>query len=168
MRPRAKVGLVAAGYILALVVAAVVAAAAVAFHVLVTSGPHMQGYSGMYAFFDGLVFLAAFAVASVLPTATALFFLRPYRAFWRVCSVVALVVALTAPAAFIEMTIDPRAVLAALAFLRILVAPLFVLLFLLSACFAPNRASRITLLVATVLETTGFAGWLAACCLRSS
>jgi hypothetical protein len=36
--------------------------------------------------------------------------------------------------------------------LRILVAPLFAIFFLLSGLFAPNRSARIALLVATAIE----------------
>jgi hypothetical protein len=85
MRASAKVGLIAIGY----VAAVLVAFGLVAIHVAFTSGPDRQS-SGMYAFGDSLLLLAVFGVASVPASSAALFLLRPYRAFWLVLSVVAL------------------------------------------------------------------------------
>jgi len=160
MRPRVKVGLVVAGY----VVAFLVAFAVVAIHVAATSGPDRQVYGAMYGFGDDLLFLAVFGVAAVPPTAAALFFLRSYRSFWLVLSVVALAIATTGLVALIDYiaprTADTGSILhtwSALAGLRILSAPLFVLAFLLSGLFAPNRSSRIALLVATAIEAVVFA-----------
>jgi hypothetical protein len=160
MRPLVKVGLVVAGY----VVAVMVAVAAVAIYVAATNGPDRQGYSVMYGFGDDLLFLAVFGVAAVPATGAALFFLRPYRSFWLVLSVVALGIAATGLAALIDYvaprTADAHSILhawSALAPLRILIAPLFALNFFLSGLFAPNRSSRIALLVATVIEAAVFA-----------
>jgi len=160
MRPPAKVGLVVAGY----VVAFLVAFAVVAIHVAATSGPDRQVYGAMYGFGDDLLFLAVFGVAAVPPTAAALFFLRSYRSFWLVLSVVALAIATTGLVALIDYiaprTADTGSILhtwSALAGLRILSAPLFVLAFLLAGLFAPNRSSRIALLVATATEAAVFA-----------
>ena len=160
MRPVVKVGLVVAGY----VVAFLVAFAVVAIRVAATSGPDRQAYSVMYGFGDDLLFLAVFGVVAVPPTSAALFFLRPYRSFWLVLSVVALCIATTGLAALIDY-VAPRTAHAssilqawsALAGLRILGAPLFALAFLLSGLFAPNRSSRIALLVATAIEAAIFA-----------
>jgi hypothetical protein len=155
MRPLAKVGLVLAGFIAAFMVASAV----VAIHVAATSGPDRQGAGGMYGFGDDLLFLAVFGVAAVPATGTALFFLRPYRSFWPVLSVVALGVAITGITAVIDYvaagTADAHSFLytwSALAVLRILIAPLFALGFLLSGLFAPNQSSRIALLAATLIE----------------
>jgi len=118
----------------------------------------------MYGFGDDLLFLAVFGVAAVPPTAAALFFLRSYRSFWLVLSVVALGIATTGLIALIDYvaprTADAGSILhtwSALAGLRILSAPLFVLAFLLSGLVAPNRSSRIALLVATAIEAAVFA-----------
>jgi hypothetical protein len=155
MRAAGKVGLVAAGY----VGAVLVAVAAVAMYVASTSGPDRQTYAAMYDFGDSLLFLAVFGVAAVLPTGAALFFLRPHRSFWRALSIAALTIAATGLAAFIEYlasrATDAGSVLqawSALASLRMLVAPLFALIFLLSGVFAPNRSSRIALSLATLIE----------------
>src|SRR3989442_7961392 len=133
MRPLIKVGLVGAGYIGAFALASAVVTA----YVAATSGPDRQNYGAMLAFGDDLLFLAVFGVAAVVPTGAALFFLRPYRSFWGVLSVTALVVAATAVAAFFDYLTSQGSgahsvanAWSALAVLRILIAPLFALAFL--------------------------------------
>ena len=160
MRPLAKIGLVVAGY----VVAFLVASAVVAIHVAATSGPDAQASSGMYAFGDSVLFLAVFGVAAVPSTAAALFLLRSYRLFWLVLCVAALGIAATGLVALVDYVATRTAVAgsilgtwSALAVLRILIAPLFALGFLLSGLFAPNRNSRIALFIATAIEATVFA-----------
>ena len=159
MRVSVKIGLVAAGYVGAFLVASAV----VGVYVAATSGPDRQTYGVMYDFGDSLLFLGVFAAVGVLPTGAALFFLRPNRVFWLVLSAVALAIAATALAAFIAH-VTARAAGASsmlyasssLAGLRILVAPLFALAFFLSGLFAPNRAARITLFGVTVIEAGVF------------
>ena len=160
MRPLARVGLVLGGY----VVAFVVASALVAVYVAATSGPDRQASSGMYGFGDDLLFLAVFGIAAVPASGAALFFLKPYRSFWLALSVAALGIAATGLAAVIgyvaARTADAPPLLqtwSALAVLRILVAPLFALSFLLCGLLAPNRSSRFALLLATVVEAAVFA-----------
>ena len=160
MRPLAKVGLVGAGYVGALALAAAVVAA----YVLATSGPDQQHESGMAAFGDALLFLAVFSVAATAPTGAALYFLRPHRAFWRALSVCALALAITAIAALVAYTAphasDPESALGSwstAAVLRILIAPSLALAFLLSGVFAPGRGPRLALLGAAAVETSVFA-----------
>jgi len=160
MRPLARVGLVLGGY----VVAFVVASAVVSVYVAATSGPDRQAYSAMYGFGDDLLFLAVFGIAAVPASGAALFLLKLYRAFWLALSIAALGIAATALAALIgyvaARTADAPSLLhtwSGLAALRILVAPLFALGFLLSGLLAPNRSSRFALLAATVLEAAVFA-----------
>ena len=155
MRPLAKVTLVGLGYIGALAIAF----GAVSLYVASTNSPDRQTYAAMFAFGDSLLFLAVFGVAAVLPTGAALFFLRPYRPFWRVLSIAAVVIATTGVAAFFDFLAmrgsDPHSVAnvwSILAVLRVLVSPLFALAFLVSALFAPSHLLRIALLVATTLE----------------
>ena len=155
MRPLAKVTLVGLGYIGALAIAF----GAVSLYVASTNSPDRQTYAAMFAFGDSLLFLAVFGVAAVLPTGAALFFLRPYRPFWRVLSIAAVVMATTGIAAFFDFLAmrgtDPRSVASvwsALAVLRVLISPLFALAFLVSALFAPSHLPRVALLVATALE----------------
>ena len=111
------------------VVAFLIAFAVVAVYVAATSGPDRQASAGMFAFGDSLLFLAVFGVAAVVDY----------------------VAARTAEASSIVHAWS------ALAVLRILAAPLLTLAFFLSVLFAPNRSSRIALLVATVVEATVFA-----------
>jgi len=91
--PRQKVGLVAAGYLAAFLVAS----AAVAVRLATTTGPDAQAASGMYAFGDALL--------------------------WGALSV-----------------------------LRILVAPLLTLTFLVCAAMSPYRTPRVALLAAVAME----------------
>lgn len=149
-----KVAAVAGGY-----VAAVLAGlAAVAIRVASTSGSDAQASSGMYAFGDVLLFVAVFGVAALVPTAAALFFLRPYRRFWTALSALGLTVALTGVAAAIlfavgrHATSSPLATWAGFSVLRILVAPLLALVFLVCAILSPHRSPRVTLLAAAVME----------------
>jgi hypothetical protein len=163
MTPRIKVISVLGGYVAAFLIAW----ALVAIYIATTSGADRQAYAATYDFGDSLLFFAVFGVAAVPATAAGLFFLRPYRSFWLALSVVALAVALTGVAACIEFLAARTAFRAgsilspwsALAMLRVLVAPLFALAFLLSGLFAPNRSARIALFVATVSEAAIFAKW---------
>lgn len=164
LKPLAKAGVVAAGYF----AACVLATAVVAIHVAATNGPDRQGASGMYAFGDSLFFLAAFGVASIPATGTALYFLRPCRSFWRVHSVVALAIATSGLAAIIAYasarsigpgSIGPGSIfstLSSMSVLRILIAPLFAVGFFLSGLFAPNRPSRSALLIAAAADVVVF------------
>src|SRR5439155_18981405 len=95
MKSSSKVILVVAGYLVALVVAAVV----VSVYIAATNGPDRQASSGMSAFGDSILFLGVFALAAIPATGAALFFLRPYHTFWRIISVGALALATTGVAA---------------------------------------------------------------------
>ena len=159
MKPLAKLGLVAAGY----VVAFGIAAAAVALHVAATSGPDRRTYGAMFAFGDSILFLAVFAIASIPATGVALFFLRPYPRFWRFWSIAGILISATALAAgidyFVERAAGPamaRQGWAGYAVLRIFAAPMFGLLFLVSGLVAPRRSSRFALLAASVAEGAAF------------
>jgi hypothetical protein len=141
MRPLAKITLVGLGYIGALAIAF----AAVSLYIACTNSPDRETYAAMFAFGDSLLFLAIFGVAAVLPTGAALFFLRPYRPFWRALSITAVVIATSGVAAFcvlLEMRrTDPNSVASVWPALAV-VAPLFALAFLVSALFAPSRLPR--------------------------
>ena|SRR5437867_1129602 len=154
MKPFFKVGVVAIGYIAAILIAS----AAVAIRVAYTSGPESQASSGMSAFGDALLFVFVFGVIALVPTAAALFFLRPYRRFWTLLSAAGLAVAVTGVAAAILFEVgrhaapSPLAAWDVLSVLRILVAPLLALIFLVCAVVSPQRSSRFALLFATVVE----------------
>jgi len=154
LKPFTKVAVVAGGYIAAFLVAS----AAVAIRMATTSGPDAQASSGMYAFGDAFLFVAVLVVVALVPTGAALFFLRPYRRFWIGVAALGLAVALTGVTAGIlfavgrHATASPIAMWAGLAVLRILMAPLLALTFLVCALFSPDRVPRIALLTATVME----------------
>lgn len=161
MKAPAKIGLVVAGY----VGAAMVTYAIVAIYVASTSGPDRQTSSGMYAFGDGLLFLGVFAVASVPATAAALFFLRPYRLFWTVLSLLGMVVASTGVAAAIGFavgrtaTVHPLSTWITLSTLRLLVSPILALSFLVCTVFSPTRFPRLAFLAAALIEIAVSAYW---------
>jgi hypothetical protein len=153
LRPFAKAGLVAVGYIAAGAIAWLV----VSIYVAATSSPDRQG--GMSAFGDSLLFLAVFGLAAVPATGAGLFFLRTRPVVWGTLSVVSVAVASTSIAACLTYLAptasEPGSLLhswSAFATLRILVAPLLALFFLLSGLFAPNRSARIALIAATTIE----------------
>lgn len=162
MKAWAKAGLVGSGYVAALLIAA----AAVTAHIAVTQGPIFDASSGMYAFGDGLLFLAVFGVMAILPTGAAFFFLRPVPTFWRTLAPAAVVIAATGIAALVAFLSESSADAAGpvYALLRILLAPPFAIAFLLAAVFSPQRPARVALFAATCVETVVFiwaaAGWL--------
>ena len=173
MKTLVKIGVVLAGY----VVAVLAAGAAVDVRIANTSGPDAQASAGMYAFGDGLLFVAVFGVAALVPTGLALYFLRPFRWFWTVLSASALAVAVTAiPAAalcVLERLLAIHddsllSVLAALAVLRTIVSPPLAGAFLVAGVLAPNRASRWALLAAAAIEGAvavyAVFQWFVGCC----
>ena len=154
MKPALKAVIVAAGYVAAFLIAS----AAVTVRVANTSGPVAQASSGMYAAGDAFLFLGVFGVCALVPTGAALIFLRSYRGFWVVLSVMGVAVAVTGVSAAILFAVgrtaehSPLATLASLSVLRILVAPLLALTFLVSALFSPYSHPRRALFGATVME----------------
>ena len=163
MRAAGKVGLVAAGYLAAFVVAYAV----VAVYVASTSGPDRQTYGAMYDFGDSLLFLAVLGVAAIPATVAALFFLRPHRSFWVAVCTAATAIAITALVAVIQYVATPgagadapRKAWSAFAVLRILASPLFAGAFFLSGLLAPGHAFRLVLFAATLIEMV-VSGWVA-------
>lgn len=147
-----KVGIVLGGYAAALLVACT------AFYArqLLAHYVAPQASSGMQAFGDLLFIAGLFAFLSLLPTALALYFLRPVEKFWVVLSIAALVLAATGPVA--AATIRSLASNPAFAYLgfflllRVLGAFLLGLGFLVCAVIAPVRRARLLLLVAAGIE----------------
>jgi len=173
MNTLSKFGVVLAGY----VAAVLVASATVAVRIANTSGPDAQASAGMYAFGDGLLFIAVFSAVALIPTGLALFFLRPYRWFWTALSITGLAIAVTGVLAVSVYAVSgylmlPRESLlmmwAALAVLRMLLSPPLAVAFVLSGVIAPNRTSRWTLLAAAGIEGAVAAyavlQWFAGCC----
>jgi hypothetical protein len=159
MKPFLRVGVLAGGYIAAFLLAF----AAVGVRLVSTSGPDAQASSGMYAFGDALLFVSVFSVAALVPTAAALFFLRPYRRFWTVLSAFGLGVAVTGLAAAALFALgrhaapSPIATWAGLSVLRILVAPLLALTFLACAALSPYRFPRLAFLASAAIEAAASA-----------
>jgi hypothetical protein len=92
MKALVKIGTVLAGY----VAAVLVANAAVAVRFAHTCGTDAQASPGMYAFGEGLLFIAVFGAVALVPTGLALWFLRPFRWFWVSLSITAVAIAGTA------------------------------------------------------------------------
>jgi hypothetical protein len=163
MKSSSKVTLAVAGYGVALVIAAVVVSISVA----ATNGPDRQASSGMFAFGDSILFLGVFAFAAIPAIGAALYFLRPSPTVWRIISVGALAVATTGVAALATYLVRSNVTLGSniakwseLSPLRILLAPLLAIAFILSALFAPTRTARTALLFAGVIEMVVFI-WVA-------
>jgi hypothetical protein len=144
-----KFALVIGGYVAALLFGI----AAVAIRSAFIDPAVGQASGGMYAFGDAILFVVA-----LVPTGGALFFLRPYRSFWIVLSVLGLAMAITGILAAIIFGIGRHeassalATWAAFSVLRILIAPLFMMTFLVCAFFSPDRMTRIAFITATALE----------------
>lgn len=143
MKPSSKLISVVVGYAVALVAASVV----LSLYVAATDGPDRQASGGMYAFGDSILFLGVFGLASIPATAAALFFLRPYRLFWRFASIGVLAVAATGVASLAvylfyknEGMTSVLGTWSTLTPLRFLLAPLFATAFGLSFLFAPARS----------------------------
>ena len=173
MKALIKIALVLAGY----VAAVLLASAAVAVRIANTSGPDAQASAGMYAFGDGLLFIAVFIAVALFPTGLALWFLRPYRWFWIALSITALMIAATGLLAVsiygltAHLTLpreSPLMIGAALAGLRMLLAPPLAAAFGIAGVIASNRVSRWSLLAAAGTEgaVAGYAvlHWFVGCC----
>lgn len=159
MKPAAKAGVVVAGYVAAVAVAALV----VRVYIAGTGGPDRQTYGAMYAFGDDLLFLAVAGVTAIPATGAALIFLRARRGFWNVLSVASLATAATAILAsglfLATRSSTGRGALQAwvmLTPLRILAAPMLALFFLLAGLLAPTRAARLCLGSAAAIEVGAF------------
>ncbi len=156
MSRRSKLLLVLGGYVLALVSAAAVVHA----WQLRTSGPDAQAMSGMYAFGDLLWFVGVFCAVGSVPTALALYFLRPFPVFWRALATVSGIVAATSLMAAATYAMGRSAEYAryvgewpSFAVLRLLAAPIFGGAFVLGGLFAPSRGPRLALLAAGTVES---------------
>jgi hypothetical protein len=154
MKAPLKVAMVVGAYLAAFLLAS----AAVAIRLANTSGPAAKASSGMYAFGDAVLFVAVFSVSALVPTGAALWFLRPYRHFWTVLSALSFAVALTGVAAAILFAVGRHAAASSLAtwaglsVLRILVAPLLALTFLVCGILSPHRSPRFAFLAATGMK----------------
>lgn len=126
--------------------------------VALTSGPDRQTSGGMYAFGDGTLFIAVFGVCALVPTGGALFFLRPHYAFWAMLAGSSFLLAVSGVASAVIFAVERHAppsywaTWAAFSVVRILISPIFALMFLLCAVVSPKRSFRIAFIAATVME----------------
>jgi hypothetical protein len=113
-------------------VAVLAANTAVAVQIAHTSGPEADASAGMFAFGDGLLFIAVFSALAILTTGLAFWFLRPDRWFWIALSKTALAIASTAVLSAVVYVVaahlvfpreSPFAMWAAFAVLRMLLSP---------------------------------------------
>ena len=142
MKPHQKVAWVLGGYLACFLLAY----GATAAYVACTAGPDRQASAGMYAFGDGMLFFGIFGVSSLVPTAMALFFLRPYRPFWTFLSGASLAFAALGVGSIVLFYAGkgaprtPLGMAAAYAVLVILASPLLALAFAVCAVFSPHRS----------------------------
>jgi hypothetical protein len=156
MKAFSKIGLVLGGFAVALGVAY----ALVYIRDLLTAGTDAQASQGMYAWGDFMLFVAAFSVTALIPTALTLYYLRPYPMVWTGLSILVLAVAITGPlgaclsAWTLTSTVRGSAweMAGGLGFLRAMGAPLLAMAFLTCAILAPSNKPRLAMLMATGLE----------------
>lgn len=163
MKTLIKLGAILGGYVLAFLLAWVV----LGVYVAATDSPERQASAGMASFGDTFVLLGVFGLAALAPTAAALWALRTCRWVWVVLASVAVGVALTGLASLVAYvgwrTDTAPGVLPALAMfapMRMLFAPLCMLLMAPAAVCAPSQSPRIALAVATLVEIVAFAGFV--------
>jgi hypothetical protein len=165
IKPLVRPSVVLAGYI----VAFLVATGAVYWRQVQTLGdPDMQASAGMYLFSDFLLFIKTFGLAATIPTATALYFLRPFARFWSLFSVACVAAAATGIAglAILIVVYGLKADMAvwgpfaAAGFLRTLIAPVLAPAFVVSVLFAPTWRFRWKLLAATAAEGAPIVFWI--------
>ena len=154
IRTIAKPGIVIAGYVAAVIIATV----AVNLRFLHQSA-QAQNSPGMYAWGDLILFLEVYGLVAIVPTALALYFLRPIRTFWTAFSIGALAFAVTGSLAALMVALGYRettqsflAILAAFGALREMMSPAAAVIFVLATLTAPTRRPRLVLLVAAVIE----------------
>ncbi len=141
-----KASLVLAGYGIAPVAAALV-------DYLLTSIERANDPGGMAAFGDLLFFLGLTGLFALIPTALALYLLRPVALFWTLLAIACAALAATGPvAAILAPRLQAPDLPQFLALTRALGAPLIALGFLIVALIAPARGPRRVLLAAMALE----------------
>jgi hypothetical protein len=143
-----KTGVVLAGYAGALLVTCV------AFYIYVLLRKDAgQTSGGMQAFGDALLFVGVFCVLALIPTALALYFLRPFEKFWSVFSIASLALAATGPVAAVLIgRLHQFLIIGFVGLLKILGAPMLGLSFGVCAVIAPSGRSRSRLVAAAVIE----------------
>ena len=147
-----KIGVVLGGYACALLVAG-----GVSYIYVLMRKDGGAGSGGMQAFGDALLFVGVFGLLALIPTALALYFLRPFEKFWSVFSVASLALAATGPIAAVLMgrlhqSHSAAVVVGFVALLKVLGSPLLGLGFVVCAVIAPGGRSRWRLAAAASIE----------------
>ena len=115
------------------------------------------GSGGMQAFGDALLFAGVFGLLALVPTALALYYLRPFEKFWVAFSIASLALAATGPVAALLMgrlhqSYSAAVLVGFFGLLKVLGAPLFGLGFVICAVIAPTGRSRGRLVAAAGIE----------------
>jgi hypothetical protein len=153
MTTRRRLGVIFGGYAAAWL-------AAFAACELLTLIDSVRDPGGMAAAGELFLFIGLFGLFALVPTALALWFLRPVRKFWTLLSVASLMLAATGPVAAIALPriVAPQmpglVVLGFVALMRVLGTPLLGLGFLITVLIAPTRRPRQALFAAAVIEGT--------------
>ena len=118
-----------------------------------------SGSGGMQAFGDSLLFIGVFCLLALIPTALALYFLRPFKKFWTVFSIASLALAATGPVFAVLMgrlhqSHAAAVVVGFFGLLKVLGSPLLSLGFVICAIIAPGGRSRWRLVGAAAIEFT--------------
>ncbi len=155
MDPKAKVGIVVAGY------AAALGAGGVAGHlynVRMAAQPYDTS-GGMYAAGEMMAELAAFLPVALVSTLLALWFLRDHRGVWNAVALASLAFALAGLAGVLMPRVwrgGPNtiatALLALLGLAQLLGVPIWIVAFVLFAFIAPAGLARRTMVAAVAVE----------------
>ena len=153
-----KIGIVIAGYILALIGAFVVTY----IRELATQGTDVQASQGMFAFGQSMLFLLVFGVLALIPTVLAFYFLRSSEKFWNWFAVLSLAFSIMGLVVVIANAVmnandantlsSFAAVLSLIGVLGVFGAPLLIIGFLILAVIAPSAHPRLLLLASAGLE----------------
>jgi hypothetical protein len=153
--PLRKASVIAGGYFLG----AVAASLAVLCHLALCGGPSSPNYGGAQAFGDFLLFGGAFAMATIPSACGGFYFLRSTARFWKIFAWSAAIFGMTGVAALAIILTASLSLAGGVAFLRILLAPVAALGFLLGAVFSPGKRERKMLSAACAMEAVAFSGW---------
>ena len=153
LRPAVKIGIVVAGFTVALVVALV----AMGIRAELNAADPSQG---MQAFGDMVLGMVVFTVLALLPLGLGLYWLRPVTRFWTILVATAASYALTGPPALLvsgplRLSLGNWALLGDI---RIGTMPLSALAVATCSLFAPTPRLRLILLGAAILDGALIAG----------
>ena len=158
MKKSVKIGIVIAGYILALVDAFVLTY----IRELAAQGTDAQASQGMFGFGQDILFLLVFGGLALIPTVLAFYFLRSSEKFWNWFAVLCLAFSISGVVVVIANawinanggygSSSIAAVLSLFGVLGMFGAPLLIVGFLILAVIAPSARSRFLLLTSAGIE----------------